>query len=183
MARFGSRGEQTAFARTALGGLVALAAFSSLDLLPWTVCGVAPVDAAGKCVLQDAGPLEVLGFQLLNLVGMLAAGMVATLVLVRSPILDLAVRDGRAPGNAFARTAGNDVVVLADAGDELHVDGVVYRVEAVDVLAKEAAARAPEIWAPHDDGEDRLVVITCLQRPGAVGPAAENLVLYAMRAC
>lgn len=91
------------------------------------------------------------------------------------------VRDGRAPGNAFFERGAPDPAVLVDPGAELVVDGIPYVVERTEVLGKAQAARSPEIWGPLADGGDRLVVLTCLQRAGTTGFAAENLVLHAAR--
>jgi len=93
-----------------------------------------------------------------------------------------AVRDGRAPGNAFFESGAREPAVLVAAGDELLVDGVRYLVERTEVLGKAEAARSAEIWGALADGADRLVVVTCLQRAATSGPAAENLVIHAVRA-
>ncbi|MFE6970450.1 hypothetical protein [Isoptericola sp. NPDC057653] len=89
-----------------------------------------------------------------------------------------AVRDGHAPGNAFVDPDEGAQVSL-DAGDPLVVDGVAYAVDGVEVLGKDRAAQS--LWddAPARDGE--LLVLTCLQRPGTAGAAAENLVVHATR--
>jgi hypothetical protein len=93
-----------------------------------------------------------------------------------------AVRDGRAPGNAFFEPGAPDPSLTVAPGDELFVDGARYVVESTEVLMKGDAARSPEIWGYHPDGEERLVVLTCLQRSSGHGPAPENLVLHAVRA-
>ncbi|QAY69811.1 class F sortase [Xylanimonas protaetiae] len=90
-----------------------------------------------------------------------------------------AVRGGRAPGNAFAASSGE---VLAAPGDRLYVDGDLYVVDTVEVVPKEAAERDASIWGVRDDGDVRLVVLTCLQRPGGPTRAPDNLVLHASRA-
>lgn len=38
-----------------------------------------------------------------------------------------------------------------------------------------------QLWGQWPEREGELVVITCLQRPGQVGNAVENVVLYAER--
>ena len=92
-----------------------------------------------------------------------------------------AVRDGRAPGNAFFEPGARNPAVRVSAGDELVVDGVAYVVESTEVLTKSEAASSTEIWGGHPDGDERLVVLTCLQRAGSAGPATENLVVHAVR--
>lgn len=92
-----------------------------------------------------------------------------------------AVRDGRAPGNAFFEPGAPDPAVTVAPGDPLRVDGVAYVVERTEVLSKDAAAASPEIWGRLPDGERRLVVLTCLQRAGATGAARENVVVHAVR--
>lgn len=95
-----------------------------------------------------------------------------------------AVRDGLAPGNAFVEVSEEEGApqVTIVPGHELVVDGHRYEVTEVDLLTKDAATRSEQLWGqwPQRDGE--LVVITCLQRPGQVGNAVENVVLYAERA-
>jgi len=92
-----------------------------------------------------------------------------------------ALREGRAPGNAFFEDGAADPAVTVRAGDPLVVDGVAYTVTRTEVLAKSAAARSADVWAAQPGGSERLVVITCLQRAGASGPAAENLLVHAAR--
>lgn len=92
-----------------------------------------------------------------------------------------AVRDGRAPGNAFFKSGAANPSVTVDEGDQLHVGGDTYVVVSTEVLPKEDAARSSGIWAPHPDGDERLVILTCLQRAGGTGPAPENLVVHAVR--
>ncbi|MFE5307521.1 hypothetical protein [Isoptericola sp. NPDC056573] len=93
-----------------------------------------------------------------------------------------AVRDGRAPGNAFFEPGAHDPVVTVSPGDELRVDGVTYLVESTEVLSKADAAASPDVWGHRPDGEARLVVLTCLQRAGSTGAARDNLVIHAVRA-
>ncbi|MFF2269344.1 hypothetical protein ACFVTZ_13830 [Cellulosimicrobium cellulans] len=93
-----------------------------------------------------------------------------------------AVRDGRAPGNAFFERGARDPAVTVAPGDALRVDGATYVVEGTEVLAKDAAAVSPEVWGRRTDGARRLVVLTCLQRTGASGAARENLVIHAVLA-
>jgi len=92
-----------------------------------------------------------------------------------------AVRDGRAPGNAFSQPGVGDPAVKIGEGDELWVDGILYVVNGTEILDKDDATRSPAIWGHHPDGDKRLVVITCLPRAGTSGPAAENLVIHAVR--
>ncbi len=93
-----------------------------------------------------------------------------------------AVRDGRAPGNAFFEPGAVNPSVTVIPGHELRVDGVVYSIVDTEALPKADAARSPDIWGRHPDGDRRLVVVTCLQRQGGAGPASENLVVHAVRA-
>jgi hypothetical protein len=91
-----------------------------------------------------------------------------------------AVAGGNAPGNALVTAGRPDPTVTIEAGDPLLVDGVAYTVAGAEVLDKRAVTTAPSVWGEADDGADRLVVLTCVQRGGA-GPAAENLVVHATR--
>lgn len=93
-----------------------------------------------------------------------------------------AVRDGQAPGNAFVELAehGEPTVVIG-AGDVLEVDGHRYEVTDTDVVGKTDATRSTRIWGEQQERDGELVVITCLQRPGQVGNAVENVVVYAER--
>ncbi|MCL1871993.1 MAG: hypothetical protein FWF90_16490 [Promicromonosporaceae bacterium] len=90
-----------------------------------------------------------------------------------------AVNGGRAAGNAFAEPSG---AVVVAPGDRLYVDGDLYVVDSVEVMRKEVAERDQAIWGVRDDGASRLVVLTCLQRPGGPTRAPDNLVLHASRA-
>lgn len=90
-----------------------------------------------------------------------------------------AVTGGNAPGNAFVEPTTSGPVVSVAAGDPLVVDGVTYTVTSTEVLDKQAARASEDIWGEADDGVDRLVVVTCLQRGGA-GRATENLVIHAV---
>lgn len=92
-----------------------------------------------------------------------------------------AVRDGRAPGNAFFEPGATDPAVTVAPGDALRVDGAAYVVESAEILPKADAAASPDIWGPRPDGGARLVVITCLQRAGEAGAARENVVIHAVR--
>lgn len=93
-----------------------------------------------------------------------------------------AVRDGRAPGNHLASVQGGQPQVLVTQGEPLIVDGVHYTVTQTFVASKDEVAADPRLWGP-DAGQDHdLAVITCLQRPGAVGQALENVVVLAERA-
>ncbi|MGE9350280.1 hypothetical protein ACQP60_12505 [Isoptericola variabilis] len=93
-----------------------------------------------------------------------------------------AVRGGRAPGNAFFEPAAHAPAVAVSPGDELRVDGDTYLVESTEVLSKADAAASPDVWGHRPGGEDRLVVLTCVQRAGSTGPARDNLVIQAVRA-
>lgn len=93
-----------------------------------------------------------------------------------------AVRDGRAPGNHLASVRDGAPQVLVDAGDPLVVDGVDFTVTDTFVASKDEVAADPRLWGPDAGHEHDLVVITCLQRPGTVGRAAENVVVLAERA-
>ena len=91
-----------------------------------------------------------------------------------------AVHGGRAPGNALITTGGTATKVLVGAGDQLWVDGVEYVVESTDILSKPAAASSSDIWGYHEDGADRITVITC--RPdNRAAHATHNLVVHAVR--
>lgn len=91
-----------------------------------------------------------------------------------------AVAGGNAPGNAFVEPTTTGPVVTVAAGDPLVVDGVTYTVTSTQVLDKQAARTAESIWGQADDGADRLVILTCLQR-GGPRRATENLVVHAVR--
>ncbi|MGW8565719.1 hypothetical protein [Isoptericola sp. NPDC055881] len=93
-----------------------------------------------------------------------------------------AVRDGNAPGNAFVEPGGHEPALRVTRGDVLRVDGTRYVVEEAEVVSKAQAAASDEIWGRLPDGAARLVVLTCLQREGTVGPARDNLVIHAVRA-
>lgn len=90
-----------------------------------------------------------------------------------------AVRDGRAPGNAFFESRASDPAVTVSPGHELRVDGTAYSVVRTEILTKADAARSADIWGPQPEGDRRLVIITCLQRLGDTGRADENLVVHA----
>jgi len=92
-----------------------------------------------------------------------------------------AVRGGTAPGNAFFEVETSTDTVRVAVGDALYVDGSVYTVTAVEILSQDDASASPYIWGVFADGEDRLVVLTCVQRPGRRGFATENLVIHALR--
>lgn len=93
-----------------------------------------------------------------------------------------AVRGGRAAGNAFYAQHPTGTVITVAAGDVLHVGERTYVVDDVTVLDQQDAARSERIWGASPDQAGRLVVITCLQRPGLTGPAEENLVIFAHHA-
>ena len=94
-----------------------------------------------------------------------------------------AVRNGMAPGNLLAEVPdGGDPRVLIDEGDPLVVDGQAYEVTDVAVVTKGEATSDDRIWADWQERDEELVIITCLQRPGSVGSATENVVVFAERA-
>jgi hypothetical protein len=92
-----------------------------------------------------------------------------------------AVRGGNAPGNAFFEMGATESPVVVAAGDTLRVDGVDYTVTRTEVEAKGDVATSAEIWGDPQGRDGELVVITCLQRTGETGAAADNLVLFAQR--
>lgn len=62
-------------------------------------------------------------------------------------------------------------------GAKIQVGGVAYKVTGSQKIDKPDIAHASAIWA---DTPGRLVVITCLQRPGG-GPSLQNIVIEAAR--
>jgi len=62
-------------------------------------------------------------------------------------------------------------------GATIEVDGVTYRVTGTSAIRKPDIAYASAIWT---NTPDRLVVITCLQRPQG-GPSLQNMVIEARR--
>lgn len=93
-----------------------------------------------------------------------------------------AVRKGRAAGNSFYDQHRSGPTIRVAPGDVLQLGAVTYVVDTVEVMDQLDAARSPAIWGRSPDQADRLVVITCLQRPDRTGPAQENLVIFAQRA-
>lgn len=90
-----------------------------------------------------------------------------------------AVRSGEAPGNSFVDVAGEEPTVLVQSGDVLEVDGQRYRVTDTEVMTKTAATQSSRLWEDWESRDGELVVVTCLQRPGQVGNALENVIIYA----
>ena len=93
-----------------------------------------------------------------------------------------AVRGGNAVGNAFFDMEPTTSPLRVAAGDPLWVDGVEFVVTDARVLGKEAAAASSDVWGDAAERHGELVVLTCLQRLGHQGAAAENLVIFAQRA-
>ncbi|NUU27792.1 class F sortase [Curtobacterium albidum] len=82
---------------------------------------------------------------------------------------------GVGPGNALIDVADGRARVAAGAA--ITVDDVTYRVTRTETVRKgDIAADAP-VWA---DTPDRLVVVTCLQRPDG-RPSVDNVVIEATR--
>ncbi|ACZ31845.1 hypothetical protein Xcel_2831 [Xylanimonas cellulosilytica DSM 15894] len=92
-----------------------------------------------------------------------------------------AVRGGNAPGNVFFRMEATDSPVTVAEGDPLVVDGVEYVVVRSEVMSKDAASSSADIWGDVAERDGELVLITCLQRAGATGVAADNLIVFAQR--
>ncbi len=92
-----------------------------------------------------------------------------------------AVRGGDAPGNVFFEMEPTSSPVLVAAGDVLRVDGVEYVVTRTAVEGKGAVATSSDVWGDAAQRDGELVVITCLQRAGETGAAADNLVIFAER--
>ncbi|QAY61769.1 class F sortase [Microbacterium protaetiae] len=86
------------------------------------------------------------------------------------------LRDGAVgPGNYLIDVDSGTAAV--HPGDEVDVSGVAYTVTGASDIIKTAIADDDDIWA---DQPGRLVVITCLQRPGG-GPSHDNIVITAQR--
>jgi len=144
------------------GRFVAPAHGLDVPLLAMTLAG----DIVNPPTLTDAFVLRGSGFST-------SAGSTPRIITMH------AVRGGVAPGNSFF--AGGTDVVAASVGDRLYVDGSAYTVTQVEILPQGVASQAASIWGVLPDGEERLVVLTCVQRPGGRGRATENLVLHALR--
>ena len=82
---------------------------------------------------------------------------------------------GVAPGNALIDV--DDEQARITDGAEIVVDDVDYRVTRTQTIDKTEIAHDAEVWA---NTPDRLVVITCLQRPDGK-PSTENMVIEAVR--
>ncbi|WP_052460654.1 class F sortase [Microbacterium gorillae] len=86
------------------------------------------------------------------------------------------LRDGAiGPGNALINV--DEQRSSVGAGAEIDVAGVVYTVTEARTIRKSDLAHDTRVWA---NTPDRLVVITCLQRPEG-GPSTQNLVITAER--
>lgn len=144
------------------GRFVAPAQGLDVPLLAMTLSG----NIVNPPTLTDAFVLRGSGFGT-------SAGATPTIITMH------AVRGGVAPGNSFF--AGSTDVVVAQVGDRLYVDGAAYSVTHVEILPQAEATAAASIWGVLPDGDQRLVVLTCVQRPGRRGRATENLVLHALR--
>jgi hypothetical protein len=83
---------------------------------------------------------------------------------------------GVAPGNALIDVEHQTAKV--GRGTKIRVDGVTYAVTGSQAIEKADLSKSSTIWA---DTPNRLVVITCLQRPQG-GPSVDNLVIQAVRA-
>jgi Sortase domain len=71
-----------------------------------------------------------------------------------------------------------DDLELTPVGSTARVSGVVYEVESVDVISKtELARRSPELFS--QDGEPKLVVVTCEGYDSTTGEYADNVVVTA----
>jgi hypothetical protein len=87
------------------------------------------------------------------------------------------LRDGAVgPGNYLIDVAKKRAKVKI--GALIDVAGVTYRVTEARAVSKTAISHDRSVWA---NVPDRLVVITCLQRPEG-GPSRDNMVITAMRA-
>ena len=82
---------------------------------------------------------------------------------------------GVGPGNALIDVADGRARVAV--GATVTVDGVTYRVTRTETVAKRDLPADAAIWA---DTPDRLVVVTCLQRPDG-RPSVDNVVVEATR--
>lgn len=87
------------------------------------------------------------------------------------------LRDGGVgPGNYLIDVEHQKAKV--SQGTKIQVDGVTYTVTGSQAVEKRDLSKSSTIWA---DTPNRLVVITCLQRPQG-GPSLDNLVIQAVRA-
>ncbi|MEQ6896401.1 class F sortase [Microbacterium sp. KR10-403] len=86
------------------------------------------------------------------------------------------LRDGAVgPGNYLIDVA--EASARVHTGDEIEVGGTTYAVTGSREITKPDIADDAAVWA---DEPGRLVVITCLQRPGG-GPSYDNVVITAQR--
>lgn len=87
------------------------------------------------------------------------------------------LRDGGvAPGNSLIDVEHQKAKV--GKGTKIQVDGVTYVVTGSQAIEKTDLSKSSTIWA---DTPNRLVIITCLQRPQG-GPSVDNLVIQAVTA-
>ncbi|MET3452295.1 class F sortase [Curtobacterium sp. 1544] len=82
---------------------------------------------------------------------------------------------GVGPGNYLIDV--KDQKSKVGLGTTIQVDGVTYKVTGAQAVKKTDLSRSATIWA---DTPNRLVVITCLQRPQG-GPSVDNMVIQAVR--
>ena len=82
---------------------------------------------------------------------------------------------GIGPGN-YLIDVGRQTAKIA-LGATIRVDGVAYEVTGTSAISKPDVAYASAVW---DNTPNRLVVITCLQRPQG-GPSLQNMVIEAHR--
>ncbi|CAN7344582.1 hypothetical protein LJR027_001820 [Terrabacter sp. LjRoot27] len=90
------------------------------------------------------------------------------------------VRGGRGPGNALFEP-GSGRTPHVSVGDRLAVDETDYRVTAVLIEPKGAAATDPRVWGRWRERGDELAVITCLLDPHVPMTRQDNLVVLARR--
>lgn len=83
---------------------------------------------------------------------------------------------GVGPGNYLIDV--EDQRAKVGLGTKIQVDGITYRVTGSQTVKKTELSHSKTIWA---DTPNRLVVITCLQRPQG-GPSVDNMVIQAIRA-
>lgn len=82
---------------------------------------------------------------------------------------------GVGPGNYLIDV--KDQKAKVSLGTKIQVDGVTYKVTGSQTVKKTELSQSKTIWA---DTPNRLVVITCLQRPQG-GPSVDNMVIQAVR--
>ena len=88
MAWKAERADRNALALAGACGLALLAVSSAVELVPWGLRGVAPLDPMGRAVLGSADAGEILWPAFLLIAGTLAVGALAVTTLVRLPVLD-----------------------------------------------------------------------------------------------